>query len=334
MSKKLKKQLKTEHKKKVARCRKRYNRKYKRLQRKNELFKNKENLTTRDRIKKIRAEGNYSLTENKKNLLRSKLLLQNKVYKLYNNFKNSNRISIRRLNADFKLNESKSNVNRNKLLRTSSNYKKLENFKNSLRNKRLREDNDYKLNENDLNIKRNKILRKSKCCTERQNNSNKCYKQKFKEEIRCQNKLKKREGRFNEIIHYRTNLTNKLYVDSEKGSKLSELLLSFIENRNNGPDITCTCCDNLFFRKSVEKINFKKMKLKLSSFESINIDEFLNKVINVSSEFICKTCLSYILKGKIPETTAIESIKFPDVLLIVKNLTLLEERMVFHVSLS
>lgn len=328
---KIKKQI--SHKKKL-RCRKVYLRKYYKNYRKNELCRNKHNFINRNKMKIIRQKKEYSLVENEKNILRNKILLKNKNYNFQQNLKKNIRISFKRADVNHKINESANNKTRNNILRSNVNYIETENFKNTERNKRLRENDDYNLNEKCKNIKRIKIYRQSKEFTCRENQIRtlkykKCKTQKLKiEKIRYENKLSKQVERLNEIIRYRITYSIKLINDVKNGSEQSKLILNFIKSRTQGPDLICICCDNLFFRKSVEIVNLEKIKLKLSLFKNINVDQFLNQILNVSSEFICKTCLLSISRGKIPEAAAIGSIKFPNVPLVVKNLSPLEERMV------
>lgn len=321
-------------KQKIVKCRKRYFLKYmKNYREKNKLRCTKYNLINKDKMKILRKNKNYSLAENKKNILRNSLLLKNKNYKLNENLKKKLRISLQRESVNYKANESIKNINRNKLLRNID-YIKSENLKNSERNKRLRENDDYNFNEKYQNNKRIKMYCQSKEYVYSENKTRISKYKKYKtekqkiEKIHCQNKLTKQVERLNEIINYRTIYSNKLVRDVQNGSKQSKLILNFIKNRIQGPDLTCICCDNLFFRKSIENFNLEKIKLKLNCFKYINVDEFVKKIVNVSSEFICKTCLLSIFRGKIPDTAATGSIKFPNIPSVVKSLSPLEERMV------
>ena len=105
------------------------------------------------------------------------------------------------------------------------------------------------------------------------------------------------------------------------------MLIKFFKNRKIGPDIVCVCCENLFFFKSVEHFSITKIRNKLIGTR-MDIDEFINKIINNSSEYMCKTCKRYITLGQLPKTTANEDLRFNNVPKVVTDLTAVEERMV------
>ena len=105
------------------------------------------------------------------------------------------------------------------------------------------------------------------------------------------------------------------------------LIYKYIIDRQNGPNIPCICCDNIFFIKSVEPFNINKIKLKLNELK-INVNDFLKKIRNCESSYICKNCKKHIMKGNIPKLASNENLKFPDVPNFITNLSPIEERMV------
>lgn len=103
--------------------------------------------------------------------------------------------------------------------------------------------------------------------------------------------------------------------------------MNFLEKRKQGSDIVCVCCANLFFLKSVQTWNISKVTLKLKETK-LAINEYINQIVNNSSEYVCKTCIKYIKTGEIPKTVSNEDLGFTSLPKVITNLTALEERMV------
>lgn len=78
----------------------------------------------------------------------------------------------------------------------------------------------------------------------------------------------------------------------------------------------------LKFRKSV-------ILFKINNYEKFG-QQFVSKIYNhlVKSEYVCKTCVGYLKKGKIPILCLSNGLEFPLVPPITRKLTNLEERLV------
>lgn len=105
---------------------------------------------------------------------------------------------------------------------------------------------------------------------------------------------------------------------------IDALIKSFHKSIECGPEYICTCCDQLWFRNSVQHCNCDKydlcspnmIKLCITSVKSVE-----------NSEWICKSCHSSLLAGKLPVFSKANGMGFPEKPDIL-NLSALEERMV------
>ena len=92
-----------------------------------------------------------------------------------------------------------------------------------------------------------------------------------------------------------------------------------------GPEYTCTCCDQLWYRLSVTKCN-------ASLYQSCKreiLDLCLTGVKSIDgTEWICGTCHSNLKSGKLPPCAKANKASFPQQPDVLKDLTPLEERLI------
>ena len=74
---------------------------------------------------------------------------------------------------------------------------------------------------------------------------------------------------------------------------------------SQGPLYICTCCDQLFYKHSV--IHTSNLKQK-----NPDIHKYLSGKKSVNNiEWVCKTCLNYLSKNKVPPCALVNGMQFP-----------------------
>ena len=102
----------------------------------------------------------------------------------------------------------------------------------------------------------------------------------------------------------------------------------FIESFHNsiecGPEYICTCCDQLWYRSSVQLCNSGKYNLCSPNLIKMCITDV--KSVN-NNEWICNSCHSNLLAGKLPVFSKANNMSFPEKPEIL-NFTSIEERII------
>ena len=101
------------------------------------------------------------------------------------------------------------------------------------------------------------------------------------------------------------------------------LIQSFHNSIECGPEYICTCCDQLWYRSSVQLCNSSKYKLCGQNMIKVCITN-VKSVDN--NEWICNNCHSNLLAGKLPVFSKANNMSFPEKPELL-NLTL-EKRMI------
>jgi PIF1-like helicase/Helitron helicase-like domain at N-terminus/OTU-like cysteine protease/Helicase len=183
----------------------------------------------------------------------------------------------------------------------------------SERKKRNREDNDCRETENQSK----KVKRSNNIETETQKEKDRKIKQRSDAEKRKAEKKadrdRKAELRKNNLLKTREQDKNTLLRTPTLQNCAK---LEFVNKIKNGPSRTCCCCVRLLFPHSV--VEFKTDKYD---------DEFLEKIQNFDSKYICNTCFLNVKKGQIPKLAASNGFKFPELPQCIQNMSKLEERM-------
>ena len=143
----------------------------------------------------------------------------------------------------------------------------------------------------------------------------------------------KRLERNDKIYAYRNSLMAKLKdwikskrVDKTLFNSTPKCMLKVLNERLETCNYICSCCEGLFYSKSVRKItNARKAALKLSMGSNYSA------IMNYESEnnnYFCLTCDYHIKKKKVPDMATSNGLGFRDLPEYLTDLTPLEERLV------
>ncbi|VEN59518.1 unnamed protein product [Callosobruchus maculatus] len=217
--------------------------------------------------------------------------------------------------------------------REDEEYRETERERDKVEKQRKREDEEYRETERERDKVEKQIKRTDKSFREAERAKDRLA----KEKVRCSeqgvaqkrliDKRNKTELRNNELYRYREQYVNTL--QRQEPNKYAAAKLSFIRSLSDLPTFVCSCCEGLFFRNYV--VSFNKGALKTnrrineSSPHQLN---FMEKISNTLSEYVCKTCHKHIQKFQIPKLSTSNGLKFVDVPSCITDLTDLEERMV------
>jgi hypothetical protein len=118
-------------------------------------------------------------------------------------------------------------------------------------------------------------------------------------------------------------LNTKVKSSIEK-RRVDKFIESFHNSIQFGPEYICTCCDQLWYRSSVQLCNSGKYNLCSPNMIKMCITDV--KSVN-NNERICNGCHSNLLAGKLPVFSKANNMSFPEKPEIL-NLTSLEERII------
>ena len=102
-------------------------------------------------------------------------------------------------------------------------------------------------------------------------------------------------------------ITRKRSTIARKTNNMSSFDIDFCISQfhikiKQGPYYICTICNRMLYKKTV--LNFKKDKYVNCNVENV----FTHKLSFDNKEYICKTCHSKVIKGKIPCQTVCNNI--------------------------
>ena len=113
--------------------------------------------------------------------------------------------------------------------------------------------------------------------------------------------------------------------DTRSPISIDKTIKLFHKSISAGPEYTCTCCDQLWYKSSVTKCN---PSLYQSCSKEI-LDLCLTGLKSIdNTEWICGTCHSNLKDGKLPPCVKANKMTFPDKPDVLKDLTPLEERLI------
>ena len=100
---------------------------------------------------------------------------------------------------------------------------------------------------------------------------------------------------------------------SKKPKDFTALIKMFHEKIKQGPVYICTSCKQLMYRHSVVQSTSISSKGPVTLKVQSVIDKCLTNTKDIhGKEWICKTCLNYIKKAKIPPSSVANKMAFPD----------------------
>ncbi|CAH3031655.1 unnamed protein product [Pocillopora meandrina] len=127
-----------------------------------------------------------------------------------------------------------------------------------------------------------------------------------------------------ELLQPAKEKQNCTVADETHEMKMANVIQSFHDSINCGPEYICTCCDQLWYRSSVTKCDANKYTKCTKNL----LDACITGKTRVDkTEWVCSTCHSNLSDGKLPVCPKANKMGFP-----VKpeclNLTPLEERLI------
>ena len=111
--------------------------------------------------------------------------------------------------------------------------------------------------------------------------------------------------------------------DTSSPISIHKAIELFDKDISVGPEYTCACCDQLWYRSSVTECNASLYQS--CSKEILNLCLTGLKSID-NSEWMCGTCHSNLKAGKLPSCAKANKMNFPEKPDVLKDLTPLEER--------
>ena len=86
-----------------------------------------------------------------------------------------------------------------------------------------------------------------------------------------------------------------------KGRQQKTMMKNFREETKFGPHFVCIACHRKLFRTTVQVVDEKMENGLLSNKKQFLPSERVKTEINGSEEYICKTCIGYLKKNKMPK---------------------------------
>ncbi|XP_026475405.1 uncharacterized protein LOC113380264 [Ctenocephalides felis] len=138
-----------------------------------------------------------------------------------------------------------------------------------------------------------------------------------------------------DILNFKNKISSGLQQESKR-STLAKLKLKFIKFREETPSHICCCCEGLFFKHSISKFREDTVVKKIQELnaqnslinDAIDVGEFMSRIVNFNSGWICSTCGLHAYRGEIYKLATSNGLKFEKVPEYLEQLTDLEERMV------
>lgn len=138
---------------------------------------------------------------------------------------------------------------------------------------------------------------------------------KLKYRMRTSRQKKEVNNLKKDILAFRKRWEAELRQSKDQKSKI---LLKFMDNRAQTPKFICICCEGLFFRKSMRKVNLATQNRLRPANTPFKTD------------WICSTCRTHDMKDKtkLPRMAVDNGFQFHEIPRSVRDLTPLEERLV------
>ena len=125
--------------------------------------------------------------------------------------------------------------------------------------------------------------------------------------------LQKQNKRKNPAFRARENVYRQIKRRCNKPQDMKELITAYHKKVEEGPIYVCTCCIQLMYTNAVmmtDKVTIKSQNKEI--FEEL-IDKCLTDTKSVDGkEWICRTCLNYLKKSKMPPSAKANKMDFPD----------------------
>ena len=176
--------------------------------------------------------------------------------------------------------------------------------KNKLRMRHLRKDNDY---------------RKQERARDRENRQNK-RSQSSRSKERLQDKNRHSNMRTNPEYRQEERNRDRNAKAVSRVLPQDRLYLDYQKSIEEGPCEVCSCCEGLWFRRSMKKVNIEKDNV-------IIILDKMFKDCEIVNHF-CSTCAADINKGRVPRLFIGNGLRLPQIPNELEQLSELEERLI------
>ncbi|VEN42006.1 unnamed protein product, partial [Callosobruchus maculatus] len=296
---------------------------------------NTEKLKERDKVEKQRKreDEEYKKTERERDKVEKRRKREDEEYRELKRQRDKIEKHRKREDEEYREIERESDKIEKRLKREEKEHRELKRQRDKIEKHRKREDEKYRETERERDKVEKQIKRSDKSFREAERAKDRLTKEKVRHteqglaQKRLIDKRNKTELRNNELYRYREQYVNTL--QRQEPNKYAAAKLSFIRSLSDLPTFVCSCCEGLFFRNYV--VSFNKGALK--TYHRINessphLLNFIEKISNTLSEYVCKTCHKHIQNFQIPKLSTSNGLKFVDVPSCITDLTDLEERMV------
>ena len=295
----------------IERQRETLERKRKRL---DKVYKNIEIEREKSDRKRKRLDKVYKDTERERDKSDRKRKRLDKVYKDTERQRETLERKKKRLNKAYKDTETQRETFERKRKRLGKFYKDTERKRETLERKKKRLDKVYK----DIERKRESDVRRSKRTNEyyreRERTKELVYRRKLRQTLSSRRLCRHRQNKFlMKIGSYKRQIKGSKDTEKEKVKiSVQGVIDKFHRIVSKGPCYTCVTCNQLWYRHSV--VNMKSLS---ASNVSERVQDVLKKCVSSVDNkkglnFICKTCMSHIKKGKIPPCAMNNGMKFPE----------------------
>ena len=112
---------------------------------------------------------------------------------------------------------------------------------------------------------------------------------------------------------------NKEHVASVRAAKkandvsIEQAIVSFHSDIKDGPDLVCTCCHRLMYRKSVVPCNPAKYSKCGHDLLDCVFSADLRYVCDTGNEYVCKTCDRALKRGVMPLQAKANGLQLPEI---------------------
>ncbi|XP_062579577.1 uncharacterized protein LOC134241554 [Saccostrea cucullata] len=249
------------------------------------------------RRKTVRENLNYRTAEKKRETLQRNLHRNNLEYRMAEQERDTLRRKTVRKNLNYRTAEKNRETSQRNLHRNNPEYRMAEQEREALWRKLQRRKLEYKAVEK----KREKNAKKRKRSD-----------QDFREREKIMNTGYRRAKRRDPV--YRANeREGNTRRTAEQETSIDQCISNFHRAVEQGPVYTCTSCHQLLYKHSVCKYSgaFSDDDKQKDAVRKL-LDICPQKVSAPGEVWVCKTCQSHMKKGKIPPSSVLNRMNFPD----------------------
>ena len=295
----------------VERRRETLQRKRKRL---DKIYRDTQRERDKSDRKRKRLDKVYISAERRRETLQRKRKRLDKIYRDTEKERDKSDRKRKRLDKVYKDTERERDRSDRKRKRLGKVYKSTERQRETLERKRKRLDKVYK----DIERKRESEYRRNKRTNEyyreKERMKELVYRRKLRQTLGSRRLYRHRQNKLlMKIGSHKRQIKTSKDTEKEKGKlSVQGVIDKFHRIVSKGPSYTCVACNQLWYRHSVVSMNGLS-----ASNVSERVQDVLKKCVNsVDNQkglnFLCKTCVSHIKKGKIPPCAKNNGMKFPE----------------------